>query len=353
MKISEIILDYMQKHPQAPAAFSPSHDYPYESDNHAHARTVPERKLLDLAYMIITTISTDSVGHLLHLPLKGSPHTIGKQKLDSEFVTEEHSHNHIELAYVAKGSLHQRINGEDIYFKEGDFFLIDSNVPHYEFMVADGSIIAYLIFDDIFFSKNMTRDINDSLNTSLKAMIDKNRKRYRYIRFTPKDDRENMSVVTFKQILSELLSNYPNKEQLVIGYIERLLVRIPREYQMHINGFDQKEQRHALIGDITGYISENAAEVTVQAIADAYHYNPDYLNRLFKEFTGQTISSMIQKVRLERALTLLLESRLPVQAVSRQIGYNNVSYFYRKFKETYHCTPDDIRNQKTSARCTY
>lgn len=348
MQIYEMILDYMQKHPQSPAVFSTQLDYPYAPVKQRSSRTVPERKLRDLAYMIITVTSPKEIGQIVHLPLKGNPHTIGEQKLHSVFITEEHSHNHIELAYIAKGKLHQRIDGEDIYFKEGEFCLIDSNVPHYEFLISDGSIIAYLIFDDIFFAESITQHINDHLNTSLKAIIDKNRKRYRYIRFTPKDHLENLSISTFRQILSEFLSNYPNKEHLIIDYIERLLVLIPREYQMNLTSFDQKEQKQALINDIIGYISENIAEVTVQNIASAYHYHPDYLNRLFREFTGHTISFQIQKLRMEQALTLLLESSLPVQSISNQIGYNNVSFFYRKFKERYLCTPDDIRNQRTA-----
>lgn len=337
MEISQIIWDYMLKHEQSPAAFSPTAA--------THVRRAPERRLMDIAYMVVTVVSPDGIGYLMHLPLKGAVQKVGQQRLDADFITEEHSHDHIELAYVAKGSLHQSIGGEELHFKEGEFCLIDSSVPHHERLVSDGSVIAYLIFDDTFFSNTITQHSQAHLNTSLKAMIDQSRKRYRYIRFTPKDEKETASVSTFTHIVTELLSNYPNKEHIVANYIERLLVLIPREYKMNLNGFDRNEQTQALVDDIYGYISENISEITVRDVAEAYHYHPDYLNRLFRQHTGRTLSSQIQRMRMEQALTLLLETKLPVQTISNQVGYNNVSYFYQKFRELFDRTPDEMRKE--------
>jgi len=41
-----------------------------------------------------------------------------------------HSHPHEQISYVAEGSLYVFIDGEKQLLKEGDLFLVPSNVPH-------------------------------------------------------------------------------------------------------------------------------------------------------------------------------------------------------------------------------
>ena len=46
----------------------------------------------------------------------------------NEQTTQTHIHDFVELAYVVKGELRQRILGKDIIFQEGDLCLIDRTV---------------------------------------------------------------------------------------------------------------------------------------------------------------------------------------------------------------------------------
>ena len=55
------------------------------------------------------------------------------------------------------------------------------------------------------------------------------------------------------------------------------------------------------------------------------------------------LSKYIQKVRIEKSLFLLNTTDYPVEQISRQVGYNNVGFFYEKIKEHYQTTPNKIR----------
>lgn len=81
------------------------------------------------------------------------------------------------------------------------------------------------------------------------------------------------------------------------------------------------------------------AELSVARLAEWLGCAGDYLSHLHKKATGEALASFITRVRLERALELLAETRLSVKEVSWACGFSSESYFIRKFKERYGETP--------------
>jgi AraC-like DNA-binding protein len=73
------------------------------------------------------------------------------------------------------------------------------------------------------------------------------------------------------------------------------------------------------------------------------NYNPDYFNRLIREYTGMTYSKFLQHIRLEKAGYLLKTTGYPVEDISRRVGYENLGYFYKIFYEKYRTTPKGFR----------
>ena len=48
---------------------------------------------------------------------------------------------------------------------------------------------------------------------------------------------------------------------------------------------------------------------------------------------------------MEHAASMLVDSRFSIAEIMQVLGYNNKTYFYKKFKEIYHMTPQEY--QKT------
>ena len=53
--------------------------------------------------------------------------------------------------------------------------------------------------------------------------------------------------------------------------------------------------------------------------------------------------SIYKNYRLEKAYNLLKNTDLPVTQISFDVGFSNVSYFIRSFKEKYKVTPKELR----------
>ena len=62
-----------------------------------------------------------------------------------------------------------------------------------------------------------------------------------------------------------------------------------------------------------------------------------FCRRILKKYTGMTYIQLIQTQKLQTAANLLKQTMLPVTEVAQRAGYENVTFFYKKFQEKYHC----------------
>jgi AraC-like DNA-binding protein len=71
--------------------------------------------------------------------------------------------------------------------------------------------------------------------------------------------------------------------------------------------------------------------------------NLNKLSFYFQQIYGQTINKYVLKLKLEKARSLLSQdrNRFTVTAVANEVGFNNTSYFIRKFREAYGETPGE------------
>ena len=65
----------------------------------------------------------------------------------------------------------------------------------------------------------------------------------------------------------------------------------------------------------------------------------------FQPAVGRTLHAELQRVRLERAKRLLIETDLPVPAVAQAAGYSTACYFIQVFRRAHGTTPAKYRRQ--------
>lgn len=83
-------------------------------------------------------------------------------------------------------------------------------------------------------------------------------------------------------------------------------------------------------------------EKSIAEIAAQLGYQPDYLNRAFRQATGQTLRGYRDLLQLERAKRLLLKSR-HVRDVCDELGFADQNYFSRWFKRHAGVPPKKFR----------
>ncbi len=98
------------------------------------------------------------------------------------------------------------------------------------------------------------------------------------------------------------------------------------------------------IYEIIAYIEENCQDnLKLKVIAEKFNYNSSYLGKLFAKTTGSSFNTFLENVRINKSKILLADKNLKIYEVAEKVGYTNVDYFHRKFKNIVNKSPLEYR----------
>jgi transcriptional regulator GlxA family with amidase domain len=86
-------------------------------------------------------------------------------------------------------------------------------------------------------------------------------------------------------------------------------------------------------------------ELSLSVLADRAGMSERSFSRHYAEATGQTPARAIERLRVEAARHLLLESRLPVKRIARNCGIGSAETMRRSFLRLLAVTPQDYRSR--------
>ena len=85
------------------------------------------------------------------------------------------------------------------------------------------------------------------------------------------------------------------------------------------------------------FIEKNLAEdLNLEQIAAVAHFSPFHFHRVFSLLVGETLSRFINRLRMERAATILVQQPArSITEVASSCGLHNPSSFSRSFREMF------------------
>ena len=157
-------------------------------------------------------------------------------------------------------------------------------------------------------------------------------------------------IGTLFKVVSELnLKGYvdPLREMLKYYSLFELETTMTALVKRICNDVDNRQEndRKQLEADVLAYLSSNynKYELSLEQAAEQFRLSVFRLSRLIKEWTGDTFTDYIVKMRISEVKRLLRETDLPIQQIVEAVGYVNVPSFTRKFKEMEGIAPGQFR----------
>ena len=125
--------------------------------------------------------------------------------------------------------------------------------------------------------------------------------------------------------------------------LKALLYEIPR--------YDSdSDKKNALTDRLLEYIALHFAEpITNQSIADAFNYDPCYLNRLIRTRTGVSLHDYVIRYRITEAAKLLHFSDKSVSQIAMETGFSSLAHFSSTFKQRAGKLPTVYRSDADNA----
>ncbi len=105
------------------------------------------------------------------------------------------------------------------------------------------------------------------------------------------------------------------------------------------------------INRVIDYINENVdKELTLDELSAVANFSKFHFHRIFAGFTGETLFSYIQRIRLERAANFLLANvNKSVTDIAFDCGFTNPASFTRSFNNKFGMSPSKWRETKINS----
>lgn len=269
--------------------------------------------------------------------------------------TRTHSHDYFELTFVLDGNVDILIEDEIHSYKRSDACLINSRVHHKELWKGDFAV-AFVAINAEFLSgfaqkyplvsrrSRIHRFFADSLdeNDTARAYLD-----FRYSQ-SLKDDSTAYDCVL--DLLDEFIEHKAGMHYAIMAHTTRLFDALQQnEYTTEFVKLDNSKEL-LLVEKATKYIEEKKGRVTRSELAEALHYNGDYIDQIFRKYNGISVHDFSVKSCLGEAEKLLRTSELSIGEIIRKLGYENRTSFYTQFKKRYGVTPAEYREKAQNSK---
>lgn len=255
--------------------------------------------------------------------------------------TEFHSHSYVEIGYVVDGKLIQQIEESRLELSKGDVFIIDKYVNHRE-LDYNNSMVFYLGINNDFFVNDSIINVQNAYSKFIRDIILYSKINYRCLVF---NDNKNQLLFdnTLKNMFDEMTDKMPFSDGIIQNLISRILFLLFSDFDVKTIGKELKDNKKLIYSQIIKYIYENYATITLNDLSKEFNYSSDHLNRLIKKTTGATYSQFVSQIRIDKAKSLLITTKKPINMIVNDIGYENATFFYRLFYKMENTTPNQYR----------
>ncbi len=257
-----------------------------------------------------------------------------------------HMHTFIEMNYVYSGECRQLLNGKEVKLTQGQICLLDKDVPHSIPELGENDILVNIIMKKETFSTAFLGQLSNKgiVSSFLANAVSENQRHDRYILFHT-ENHENLQLI-IRNMLCEYFDPQDYSMELVSYYMPILFTELMRVYTLDKNFELAKSSGKTNIIEILQYIEEHYKDCTLTSLAETFNFNANYLGNMLKERTGKTFLELVQTQRMINAESLLTNTDKSIDEIAFQVGYDSLSFFYRKFKELYGETPSRYRKNK-------
>ncbi|MGN0106820.1 MAG: AraC family transcriptional regulator [Hominilimicola sp.] len=241
---------------------------------------------------------------------------------------ESKYHDFVMIAYIAYGSGFHEINGNTIPVTEGDIFMINPNVIH-KFYASDN--VKWMELYYCYFLPDRFRSLWLELKEDFPDYADFfNNSGTSYLQIRDDSNKEFRNM--FVKMIDEFMRCPTGYKYVLSSHFTVFLTSFIRLHQRAVNNpvFNQNN----LVDEIIRYINFHMyAGITSKQIAEAHHISEAYLCRLFKKYTGKTITQFINDIKVEKVKDILKHTDRPIESISAALDCNTV-YLKRLFKKS-------------------
>ena len=252
-----------------------------------------------------------------------------------------HWHNEFELQIMLKGNAEYRVNGTRYMVSEGSAIYIAPEAVHMMKALSSNAIGYNVVLlpqflTNLFQVSNCEKYAAPLTSRHPEAFV-----------ITP-ERKEGHAVLELLKRMYYAESTHTAYElfllEHLIGIWRNLLAILPKAAS--VSEDSSKFLREQRMRTMLHFIRKNYAQpITISEIAASANISKSECFRCFSELSRMTPIEYVNLFRLLQAAQLLTSTKNSISDICYSTGFNNTSYFTKKFKEQYKATPRSYRTQ--------
>lgn len=253
-----------------------------------------------------------------------------------------HRHNYVEVVYMCSGSTTHILNGsETLTLHTGDLLFLNQQAFH-EILPAGRSDIAvnFIILPEFFDHTIFMIEQENVLRDFLMHTLSQKSSMTSFLHFSASN------ILPVQNLLENMIwtvfsdrTNTNTITQTTMGLLLMNLSMFAENFGLSTP--EQHEQNQ--IFTVLRYIETHYKKGTLSEVSAAIRQPSYYVSRLLKKHMGHNFKELLQERKLQQAAYLLSCTSLTVDQIMMSVGYDNSSYFYRRFRSKYGCSPKEYR----------
>ena len=250
----------------------------------------------------------------------------------------EHTHDYVEMVYMCRGQTVHRVNGREIVLREGELLLLGQHARQSIAPASREDIAVNFIVRPAFFSA--TLPYLGEEETPLRRFIvgcltGENETGCLHFQVSGVLPIQNL----IENMLYTLTEDTPNKR----GILQMTMGLLFAQLLNHSQSLQFASQDQNAVVSVLRYVEEHYRDGSLGEIAESLHYELSSLSRLIRRKTGRNYTELVQEKRLSQAAWLLRNTERNVDEIARAVGYENMTYFHRLFRDRYGQSPRAYR----------
>ena len=253
-----------------------------------------------------------------------------------------HWHSDFEIMYMDFDGVAQ-IDSEIIEFKRGDAVFVNKERIHTVTAHSDG-LLYVLIFDFEYLDFSNDDFCQAEIIDALKNKV------YLFPRFSDLsvELREEITAI-LQNIITVYASDIRGKELKIKCYIyEMIFLLYSHDAFIVRTGNRANPMMFTYVKNMITFMEQNFTKlITIDDMSKSIGISKYYFIKIFKQVTGVTPIIYLKNLRVNSSKEFLTKGYSVTDACFIS-GFNNVSYYIRKFKEQSHITPKQFQNEKSN-----
>ena len=247
-----------------------------------------------------------------------------------------HWHNSIEIIFVLEGTINVLIESGNYEVYAHELEIINCDEAHRIHSNEENKVLIFHL-DFTFFEKYY----DDMKNI------------YFYTNSSKEGAQHEEKYDVLRQYLSILACEVIQKSENFDDQIEAVLVKLLFHLinNFHYLTYDENALKENVMQfqryhRIIKYIYNNYMnKITLQDIANQEYLSSYYLCHQIKDISGTTFKELVNNVRVDESIKLLLATDKTISDISMDVGFSHARYYNKSFKDHYKCTPLQFRKK--------